>query len=117
LRAEQLRLKHSKICRKLLNANNAAKAHYFNSQRNSFIPRTIFWRQLKISKQRYPHRNRRVSEHCCKMERFSKAGVPKLPLAMYPFSISVDEHVPLNMGAGRIFFSQGPKVDFPGTGV
>jgi len=24
-----------------------------------------------------------------------KAGVPKLSLAMYPFSISIDEHVPL----------------------
>jgi len=23
---------------------------------------------------------------------------------MYPFSISIDEHVPLNMSAGRIFF-------------
>jgi len=44
-------------------------------------------------------------------------GVPKLPLAMYPFSNSVDEHVPLNMGAGRIFFRQGPKVDFPGAVV
>jgi len=48
--------------------------------------------------------------------RFS-TGVPKLPLAMYPFSISVDEHVPLNMGAGRIFSRQGPKVDFPGVVV
>jgi len=32
------------------------------------------------------------------------AGVPKLSLAMYPFSISIHEHVPLNMGAGLGFF-------------
>ena len=31
------------------------------------------------------------------------AGVPKLSLAMYPFSIWIDEHVSLNMGAGSIF--------------
>jgi len=36
---------------------------------------------------------------------------------MYPFSISLDEHVPLKMGAGRIFSRQGPKVDFPGAVV
>jgi len=47
----------------------------------------------------------------------SRTGVPKLPLAIYPFSISVDEHVPLNMGAGRIFSRQGPKVEFPGAVV
>jgi len=34
----------------------------------------------------------------------TKTGVPKLCLAMYPFSISIDEHVPLNMGTGRTFF-------------
>jgi len=45
----------------------------------------------------------------------SRAGVPKLSLAMYPFSISVDDHVPLKMGAGRIFSRQGPKVGFPGS--
>jgi len=34
---------------------------------------------------------------------------------MYPFSISIHEHVPLNTGAG--FFSrEGPVVDFPGMG-
>jgi len=31
---------------------------------------------------------------------------------MYPFSISIDEHVPLTMGAGR----ERPIVDFPGVG-
>jgi len=36
---------------------------------------------------------------------------------MYPFSISVDKHVPLKMGAGRIFSRQGPKVGFPGAVV
>jgi len=35
---------------------------------------------------------------------------------MYPFSISIDEHVPLNMGAGRIFSRKGPIIDFPGVG-
>jgi len=35
---------------------------------------------------------------------------------MYPFSISVDEHVPLDMGAGRNFSRDGPIVDFPGVG-
>jgi len=46
-----------------------------------------------------------------------RAGVPKLSLAMYPFSISIHEHVPLNMGAGFGFFSrEGPVVDFPGVG-
>jgi len=32
-----------------------------------------------------------------------RTGVPKLSLSMYPFSISIDEHVPLNMSTGRIF--------------
>jgi len=36
--------------------------------------------------------------------KYLKAGVPKLSLSMYPFSISIDEHAPLNMSAGRIFF-------------
>jgi len=35
---------------------------------------------------------------------------------MYPFSISIDEHVPLKMGAGRIFSKEGAVVDFPGVG-
>jgi len=35
---------------------------------------------------------------------------------MYPFSISIHEHVPLNKGAGRIFSKEGPIVDFPGVG-
>jgi len=35
---------------------------------------------------------------------------------MYPFSISIDEHVPLTMGAGRMFFQGGPIVGFPGVG-
>jgi len=43
-------------------------------------------------------------------------GVPKLSLAMYPFSTSIDEHVPLDMGAGRIFSRDGPIVDFPRVG-
>jgi len=43
-----------------------------------------------------------------------RSGVPKLSLAMYPFSISIHEHVPLNMGAGLGFFSrEGSVVDFP----
>jgi len=35
---------------------------------------------------------------------------------MYPFSISIDEHVPLNMSARSFFFREGPIVDFPGVG-
>jgi len=35
---------------------------------------------------------------------------------MYPFSISIDEHVPLNMSAGMIFPREGPIVDFPVVG-
>jgi len=31
---------------------------------------------------------------------------------MYSFSISVDEYVPLNMGAERIFFQAGAKSEF-----
>jgi len=45
-----------------------------------------------------------------------RPGFPKLSLAMYPFSISIDEHVPLNMSAGRIFPREGPIVDFPVVG-
>jgi len=45
-------------------------------------------------------------------------GVPKLSLAMYPFSISVDEHVPLNMGSGSFFFQTRAKSGFSrGSGV
>jgi len=43
-------------------------------------------------------------------------GVPKLSLSVYPFSISLDERVPLNMGAGGIFSRKGPIVDFLGVG-
>ena len=46
----------------------------------------------------------------------SKTGVPKLSPSMYPFSISIDEHVPLNMSARRILSRKGPIVDFPGVG-
>jgi len=35
---------------------------------------------------------------------------------MYPFSISINAQVPLNMGAERIVSRQGPNVDFPGVG-
>ena len=45
-----------------------------------------------------------------------KTGVPKLSPSVYPFSISIDERVPLNMGAGGIFSREGPIVDFPGVG-
>jgi len=46
----------------------------------------------------------------------SKTGVPKLSPSMYPFSISIDEHVPLNMSARSILSRKGPIVDFPGVG-
>jgi len=46
----------------------------------------------------------------------SKTGVPKFFPSMYPFSISIDEHVPLNMSGRRFFFREGPIVDFPGVG-
>jgi len=42
-------------------------------------------------------------------------GFSKLSLAMYPFIILIDEHVPLNIDAGRIFFREGPIVEFPGV--
>jgi len=45
-----------------------------------------------------------------------KSGVPKLSPPMYPFSISINEHVPLNMSARRIFSREGPIVRFPGVG-
>jgi len=41
-----------------------------------------------------------------------RTGVPKLSLSMYPFSISIDEHVPLKIGAGRIFFQGGGNSRF-----
>jgi len=46
----------------------------------------------------------------------ASSGVPKLSLVMHPFSISIDEHVPLNIGTGRIFFKERPVVDFPVVG-
>jgi len=38
------------------------------------------------------------------LQRCHRTGVPKLSVAMYPFSIWIHGHVPLNMGAGSIFF-------------
>jgi len=35
---------------------------------------------------------------------------------MFPLSISIDEHVPLNVRARRIFSREGPIVHFPGVG-
>jgi len=35
---------------------------------------------------------------------------------MYPFSSSIDEHVPLNMSARMIFPREEPIVDFPVVG-
>jgi len=35
---------------------------------------------------------------------------------MYPFSISIDEHVPLNMGAGKNFFQVGANSGFSRVG-
>jgi len=35
---------------------------------------------------------------------------------MCPFSIFIDEHVPLNMRARRIFSREGQIVHFPGVG-
>jgi len=34
---------------------------------------------------------------------------------MYPFSISIDENVPLNVSARMIFSREGPIVRFPGV--
>jgi len=45
-----------------------------------------------------------------------RAGVPKLSPSVCPFSISIDERVPLNMAAERIFSRKGPIVDFLGAG-
>jgi len=44
-----------------------------------------------------------------------RTGFPKLSLSLYPFSISIDEHVPLNISAG-IFFPGRTIVDFPKVG-
>jgi len=45
-----------------------------------------------------------------------RTGVPKLSLSIYPFSISIDEHVPLKMGILEGFFSKkGAIADFPGV--
>jgi len=50
----------------------------------------------------------RTEANCsCNYKRLKQ--VPKLSLSMYPFSISIDEHVPLNMSAGMIFSRGGPK--------
>ena len=57
-----------------------------------------------------------VGHPCNSKTHTSKPGVPKLSLAMYPFSVWIDEHVPLNMGAGSIFSKEGPISDFPGLG-
>jgi len=46
----------------------------------------------------------------------STSAVPKLSPSVYPFSISIDERVPINMGAGGIFSRKGPIVDFPWGG-
>jgi len=46
----------------------------------------------------------------------STSGVPKLSPSVYPFSISTDERVPLNMGAGGIFSRKESIVDFLGVG-
>ena len=43
-------------------------------------------------------------------------GFPKLTLSMYPFSISIDENVPLNMSAGKIVFEGGAKIFLQGGG-
>ena len=62
----------------------------------------------------FVHRNRKLD--MLVVETLSKPGVPKLFSSMYPFSISIDEQVPLNMGAGGIFSRKGPIVDFLGMG-
>ena len=43
-------------------------------------------------------------------------GVPKLSLSMYPFSISIDEHVPLKWVLEVFFSKEGAIVNFPGVG-
>ena len=46
----------------------------------------------------------------------ARTGVPKLSLAMYLFSVWIDEHVPLNVGTGSIFSREGPIMDFQRLG-
>jgi len=47
------------------------------------------WYKIKrIFNENFRNRSTLFVSTCC------KAGVPKLSLAMYPFSISIDEHVP-----------------------
>jgi len=43
---------------------------------------------------------------------FTYSRVPKHSLAVYPFRISIVEHVPLNMGARRNFFQGGASSGF-----
>ena len=57
-----------------------------------------------------------VGHPCNSKTHTSKPGVPKLSLAMYPFSVWIDEHVPLNMGAGSIFFQGGTNKWFSRVG-
>ena len=63
----------------------------------------------KMCGMQFPHQIQRKTDS-------STTGVPKLSQAMYHFSIWIDEHVPLNMGAGSIFFREGPIMEFPGFG-
>ena len=46
----------------------------------------------------------------------ARTGVPKLSLAMYLFSVWIDEHVPLNVGTGSIFSREGPIMDIQRLG-
>jgi len=42
----------------------------------------------------------------------STSGIPKRSPSVYPLNISIDERVPLNMGAGGFFSRKGPITDF-----
>jgi len=75
----------------------------------------IEWLTFILSKQRlvwscWNHSNTNWNDSDCMVLLITlklwchRPGVPKLSLAMYPFSISIHEHVPLNMGAGFGFF-------------
>jgi len=55
------------------------------------------------------------NERCASV--LTKAGVPNLSTSVYPFSVSIDERVPLNMDAGGILSRKGPIVDFLGVGL
>jgi len=50
----------------------------------------------------------------CTFDGYVITVVPKLPMAMYPFTISVDEHLPLNMGPEGFFPDKGQKWIFQG---